>query len=161
MQIADIFDHEVLEFKLRRLYDGYKKRFGDLLQYDIEDELKRFKEYSEKLQPFVIDEIPLLRSAKASKAKILVEGAQAIMLDISYGTYPFVTSSNCSVGGILAGVALDWRSIKEVIGVVKAYTTRVGSGPFPTEQLNAEGEKLQSVVSLTYLVFGGMGVDGG
>jgi adenylosuccinate synthase len=87
----------------------------------------------------------LIRSAKASKAKILVEGAQAIMLDITYGTYPFVTSSNCSVGGILAGLSLDWRSIKEVIGVVKAYTTRVGSGPFPTEQLNADGEKLQTI----------------
>jgi len=116
-----------------------------LLQYDVEEELGRFKKYIEELQPFVIDEIPLLRSAKASKAKILVEGAQAIMLDISYGTYPYVTSSNCSVGGILAGLSLDWRSIKEVIGVVKAYTTRVGSGPFPTEQINEVGEKLQQV----------------
>lgn len=145
LQIADIFDHELLSTKLRRLYDGYKKRFGDLLQYDVEDELSRLKTYAEKLEPFVIDEVPLLKSAKASKAKILVEGAQAIMLDISYGTYPFVTSSNCSVGGILAGVALDWRSIKEVIGVVKAYTTRVGSGPFPTEQLNEDGERLQQI----------------
>lgn len=67
----------------------------------------------------MIDEVPLLRSAKNAKAKILVEGAQAIMLDISYGTYPYVTSSNCSVGGIIAGLSLDWRSIKEVIGVVK------------------------------------------
>lgn len=145
MMLADVFDHELLEFKLRRLYDGYKKRFGDLLQYNVEEEISRFKKYTEELQPFVIDEVPLLRSAKASKAKILVEGAQAIMLDISYGTYPFVTSSNCSVGGILAGLSLDWRSIKEVIGVVKAYTTRVGSGPFPTEQLNEAGEQLQQV----------------
>jgi len=145
MQIADVFDHELLESKLRRLYDGYKKRFGDLLQYDVEEEITRFKTYTEQLQPFVIDEVPLLRSAKTSKAKVLVEGAQAIMLDIAFGTYPFVTSSNCSVGGIIAGLSLDWRSIKEVIGVVKAYTTRVGSGPFPTEQLNDVGEKLQSV----------------
>jgi adenylosuccinate synthase len=78
-----------------------------------------FKKYIELLQPYVIDEVPLLRSAKQKKSKILVEGAQAIMLDISYGTYPYVTSSNCSVGGILAGLSLDWRSIKEVIGVVK------------------------------------------
>ena len=145
MQIADVFDHELLESKLRRLYDGYKKRFGDLLKYDVEEEITRFKSYTEQLQPFVIDEVPLLRSAKAAKSKILVEGAQAIMLDIGFGTYPFVTSSNCSVGGIIAGLSLDWRSIKEVIGVVKAYTTRVGSGPFPTEQLNADGEKLQTV----------------
>lgn len=149
MQIADVFDHELLEFKLRRLYDGYKKRFGDLLQYNVDDELARFKKYTKDLEPFVIDEVPLLRSAKASKAKVLVEGAQAIMLDISYGTYPYVTSSNCSVGGILAGLSLDWRSIKEVIGVVKAYTTRVGSGSFPTEQLNEVGERLQQVGSST------------
>lgn len=73
----------------------------------------------DEIRPYVIDEVPLLRSAKNAKAKILVEGAQAIMLDISYGTYPYVTSSNCSVGGIIAGLSLDWRSIKEVIGVVK------------------------------------------
>ncbi|KAF2433354.1 adenylosuccinate synthetase-like protein [Tothia fuscella] len=143
MMIADVFDYDILEVKLRRLEDGYRKRFGDLLKYDVEEELERFKGYIEKLQPYVIDEVPLLRSAKQQKAKILVEGAQAIMLDISFGTYPYVTSSNCSVGGILAGLSLDWRSIKEVIGVVKAYTTRVGSGPFPTEQLNPTGEKLQ------------------
>lgn len=67
------------------------------------------------------------------------------MLDIDHGTYPFVTSSNTGLGGVLTGTTLGWRSLKEVIGVVKAYTTRVGSGPFPTEQLNADGEKLQSV----------------
>lgn len=145
VMLADIFDHEFLSSKLRRLYDGYKKRFGDLLKYNVEDEIERFKGYAEKLQPYVIDEVPLLRSAKEEKLKILVEGAQAIMLDISYGTYPFVTSSNCSVGGILAGLSLDWRSVKEVIGVVKAYTTRVGGGPFPTEQLGEVGTKLQEV----------------
>ena len=85
MQIADVFDHELLESKLRRLYDGYKKRFGDLLKYDVEEEITRFKSYTEQLQPFVIDEVPLLRSAKAAKSKILVEGAQAIMLDIGFG----------------------------------------------------------------------------
>ena len=67
------------------------------------------------------------------------------MLDIDHGTYPFVTSSNTGLGGVLTGLTLGWRSLKEVIGVVKAYTTRVGSGPFPTEQLNAVGEALQSV----------------
>lgn len=145
VMLADVFEHEFLALKLRRLYDGYKKRFGDLLKYDVEDEIARFKEYAEKLQSYVVDEVPLLRSAKEQKSKILVEGAQAIMLDISYGTYPYVTSSNCSVGGILAGLSLDWRSIKEVVGVVKAYTTRVGGGPFPSEQLDAVGTTLQEV----------------
>jgi adenylosuccinate synthase len=141
--LADVFTPDVLESKLRRMADGYQKRYGDLLKYDVEEEVTRFKQYAQDLQNFVVDEIPMLRSAKASGANVLVEGAQATMLDITYGTYPFVTSSNCSVGGILAGVALGWQSVKEVIGVVKAYTTRVGSGPFPTEQLNAYGEQLQ------------------
>jgi adenylosuccinate synthase len=99
----------------------------------------------EKIAPYVVDQVPLLASAKEQNAKILVEGANALMLDIDYGTYPFVTSSNTGLGGVLTGLTLGWRSLSEVIGVVKAYTTRVGSGPFPTEQLNELGEKLQSV----------------
>jgi adenylosuccinate synthase len=110
----------------------------------------------------------LLESAKAKKSKILIEGANALMLDIDHGTYPFVTSSNTGLGGVITGLNLGWRSLSEVIGVVKAYTTRVGSyvlpqytpisrslhkikantyirGPFPTEQLNPVGETLQSV----------------
>jgi adenylosuccinate synthase len=145
VMLADVFDPEVLEIKLRSLESGYRKRYGDILKYDVEEEVARFRKYSKELRPFVIDEIPLLRSAKAQRANIIVEGAQATMLDISFGTYPFVTSSNCSVGGLLAGVSLDWRSVKEVIGIVKAYTTRVGSGALPTEQLNDYGEKLQSI----------------
>ncbi|EKG14552.1 Adenylosuccinate synthetase [Macrophomina phaseolina MS6] len=145
VRICDIFNNEQLAIKLRRIADGYKKRFGELLKYDVEDEIKRYKEYSEKLKPYVIDQIPLLKSAKAQKANILVEGANALMLDIDAGSYPFVTSSNTGLGGVLTGLPLGWRAIKEVIGVVKAYTTRVGSGPFPTEQLNEVGEKLQVV----------------
>lgn len=67
------------------------------------------------------------------------------MLDIDYGTYPYVTSSATGMGGVMTGLNLGWKSVKEVIGVVKAYTTRVGGGPFPTEQLNEVGEKLQTV----------------
>ena len=135
----------MLEKKLRRLADGFQKRFGDLLRYDVEAELERFKEYANTLAPFVIDQVPLLKSAKARNAKILVEGANAIMLDIDAGTYPYVTSSNTGIGGVVTGLTLGWRSIKDVIGVVKAYTTRVGSGPFPTEQLNDVGERLQRI----------------
>ena len=73
---------------------------------------------------------------KQEDVKILVEGANALMLDIDYGTYPYVTSSNTGIGGVFTGLALNPMKIKEIIGVVKAYTTRVGGGPFPTEQLN-------------------------
>jgi adenylosuccinate synthase len=125
--IADIFDFETFETRLRRMADGYAKRFGSLLKYDVEEEITRFKGYVEVLGPFIIDEIPTLSSAKAQKLNVIVEGAQATMLDISYGTYPFVTSSHCTVGGMLAGVSLGWQSIKEVIGVVKAYSKSLAS----------------------------------
>ncbi|KAF2623360.1 Adenylosuccinate synthetase [Macroventuria anomochaeta] len=145
LRMCDLFDEKVFEQKLRRVAAGYQKRFGDLLKYDVEEEIARYKELREKVAPYVVDQIPLLQSAKERNAKILVEGANALMLDIDYGTYPFVTSSNTGLGGVITGLTLGWRSIKDVIGVVKAYTTRVGSGPFPTEQLNEVGEKLQKV----------------
>ncbi|KAF1946657.1 hypothetical protein EJ02DRAFT_440931 [Clathrospora elynae] len=145
LRMCDLFDEAIFEKKLRRLAMGFQKRFGDLLKYDVDDEIARYKDLREKLAPYVVDQIPLLASAKAKNANILVEGANALMLDIDYGTYPFVTSSNTGLGGVITGLNLGWRSLKEVIGVVKAYTTRVGSGPFPTEQLNKFGDKLQSV----------------
>jgi adenylosuccinate synthase len=126
IRISDVF-HDDLEEKIRRLARAYKKRFGELLQYDVEEEIARFKTYSETLREFVIDQIPFLKSAKEQKAQILVEGANAVMLDIDYGTYPFVTSSSTGIGGVITGLTLGWHSIKEVIGVVKAYTTRVVS----------------------------------
>ena len=85
IRIADVFDEAVFETKLRRLVHGFRKRFGDLLQYDVEDEIARYKGYRERLQALVVDQIPLLDSAKAQNAKILVEGANALMLDIDYG----------------------------------------------------------------------------
>ncbi|MCJ1295675.1 hypothetical protein MMC34_007239 [Xylographa carneopallida] len=145
IRMADIFDQKLFEAKTRRLASGFKKRYGDLLEYDVEAEIKSFRDYRERLQPYVIDQIPLLQSAKEQKANILIEGANAIMLDIDMGTYPYCTSSNTGLGGILTGLSIGWRSIKEVIGVVKAFTTRVGSGPFPTEQLNEIGDKLQFI----------------
>ncbi|KAI4128480.1 MAG: hypothetical protein LQ338_002710 [Usnochroma carphineum] len=83
--------------------------------------------------------------AQKKGTNILVEGANALMLDIDHGTYPFVTSSATGIGGVFTGLALSPFKIKEIIGVVKAYTTRVGGGPFPSEQLNEDGEKLQTM----------------
>jgi adenylosuccinate synthase len=145
IRVSDVFDKARFDEKLRHLADGYKKRYGDILQYDAEDEIKRFDQYRERLQAYVVDQVPLIESAVKGDVKMLVEGANALMLDIDNGTYPFVTSSNTGLGGIFTGLHLNPRKIKETIGVVKAYTTRVGSGPFPTEQLNEFGEKLQQV----------------
>lgn len=86
-----------------------------------------------------------MSSAFAANKRILVEGANALMLDIDYGTYPYVTSSNAGIGGVITGLAISPFKIKDIIGVVKAYTTRVGMGPFPTEQFEGVGEHLQTV----------------
>ena len=104
------------------------------------------KEYRKELAPFIVDQLPFLRKYyQQEDAQILVEGANALMLDLDHGTYPFVTSSSTGLGGAIQGLSLNPTKIKDVIGVVKAYTTRVGSGPFPSEQLNEIGEKLQSI----------------
>ncbi|KAL1960843.1 hypothetical protein VTO42DRAFT_5826 [Malbranchea cinnamomea] len=142
VRIGEVLEEGTVERKLRSLEAGYRKRFGEL-QYDLEQELAQFKEYRTLLKPHVVDQLTLLRRYQSSSSSILVEGANALMLDIDYGTYPYVTSSNTGLGGAIQGLGLNPRSITDVIGVVKAYSTRVGSGPFPTEQINEIGEKLQ------------------
>jgi adenylosuccinate synthase len=135
---------EEFESRYRRLVSTREKRYGDL-GYDIEAELTKYKEYRETLKPFVVDSIDFIHKAIQDKKKILVEGANALMLDIDFGTYPYVTSSATGIGGVLSGLGLPPRAINEIYGVVKAYTTRVGEGPFPTEQLNDDGERLQTI----------------
>lgn len=132
------------ETKLRRLYSTRQKRYGDF-EYDIEGELQRYKKLREEIKPFVVDSVEFMHTALAQKKKILVEGANALMLDLDFGTYPYVTSSNTGIGGVLTGLGIPPTAIRNVYGVVKAYTTRVGEGPFPTEQLNEDGEKLQNI----------------
>ncbi|TGO37162.1 hypothetical protein BHYA_0104g00200 [Botrytis hyacinthi] len=146
VRVADIFRESYFEEKVRSMAAGAKKRFGDLLQYDVEEELARFKTYRAELADMVIDQLPLLIDAQKSDAPMLIEGANAIMLDIDAGTYPFVTSSNTGLGGIFTGLSgLNPRKVKNIYGVVKAYTTRVGGGPFPTEDLGEVGTTLQEV----------------
>lgn len=135
---------EEFESGYRRLLEGEKKRWGDF-EYDADSELARFKEYAERLRPMVVDSVSFFRDALQAKQKILVEGANALMLDIDYGTYPFVTSSNTGVGGVCTGLGIPPQAIKDVIGVVKAYTTRVGAGPFPTELEDEVGRHLQEI----------------
>jgi adenylosuccinate synthase len=105
--------------------------------------------YSEDLirliKPFVTDTTHLLQTALASGANILLEGAQGTLLDVDHGTYPYVTSSNCTIGAALTGTGLNHKALRKVIGVVKAYSTRVGEGPFPTEQNNEIGTKLREL----------------
>lgn len=145
VRLSEVFDEEKFESKLRNLAAGFKKRYGDLLEYDVEDEIARFKEYREKLRRYSIDAAPFLADVQKKNASILIEGANALMLDIDWGTYPYVTSSNTGLGGIFTGLALNPTKISSIVGVVKAYTTRVGGGPFPTEDHNEIGTKLQEI----------------
>lgn len=144
LRIIDIYN-DSFERKLRQLADSYRQHYGDLLQYDVEAELRNYAGYKEKLRPYIVDAVAYMQDAQAAKKSVLVEGSQALMLDIDYGTYPYVTSSNTSLGGCIQGLALSPFHLKNVIAVVKAYTTRVGGGPFPTEQLNDVGTKLQDI----------------
>ncbi|ORY92555.1 Adenylosuccinate synthetase [Leucosporidium creatinivorum] len=144
LRVHHLFDEEAFATKFRKLVEGRIKRYGHF-EYDTEGEILRYKELAARLKPFVVDGPTFLHKALLAKKRILIEGANALMLDLDFGTYPFVTSSPTGIGGVCTGLGLPPKAIGEVVGVVKAYTTRVGAGPFPTEQLNSIGEHLQEV----------------
>lgn len=108
----------------------------------IEKELAPLRK---KIAPFIKEPFPVIHSAIAAKKKILLEGAQAVFLDNDWGTYPYVTASTVVAGGVNAGAGIPPRALTDIIGVSKAYTTRVGEGPFPTELKDAVGKKIQTI----------------
>jgi adenylosuccinate synthase len=110
---------------------------------DVDAAIAQIMPACTRIAPLIADTADLLHRASAAGKAFLFEGAQGVLLDIDYGTYPFVTSSNTGVGGVIAGSGLSHKSLGEVIGVVKAYSTRVGSGPFPVELLDAKGEEIR------------------
>ena len=111
----------------------------ELPTYDVDVVCEEFLGYAEQLRPYIIESGKLLNEELAEGKKVLFEGAQATMLDIDHGTYPFVTSSNCTAGGAVTGSGVGPTNIDRVLGIAKAYLTRVGSGPFPTELNLDEG----------------------
>jgi len=142
LRVGDLEIFDKFKEGFLRLVANKHKRFGDF-PYDVEAELKRYSEYQESIRPFVIDTVSYINHAYQSGKKILIEGAQSTMLDLDFGTYPYVTSSSSSVGGACTGLGISPNKIKCVVGVAKAYTTRVGAGPFPTELLGALAEELR------------------
>ncbi|KAG6455275.1 hypothetical protein O3G_MSEX009125 [Manduca sexta] len=143
IRIGDLLgEFSLFEDKYRTLVASYKRMFPSL-EVDIETELAKYREYAEKVRPMVRDTVSYLHKEIAAGKKVLVEGANAAMLDIDFGTYPYVTSSNCSIGGVCTGLGVPPRVLGAVLGVVKAYTTRVGDGPFPTELHDETGRLLQ------------------
>ncbi|XP_071053364.1 adenylosuccinate synthetase isoform X2 [Onthophagus taurus] len=144
LRIGDLLgDFEQFSKRYKSLVSMYQRMFPSL-NVDVEFELKKYKDYAEQVRPLAVETVFLLDKSLKEGKKILVEGANAAMLDIDFGTYPYVTSSNCSIGGVLTGLGLRPSSIGDVIGVVKAYTTRVGDGPFPTELFDDVYELLQT-----------------
>lgn len=128
---------------LRRSLASKYKRF-DAFAYDLRAEIARYYRFAHRFESCIGDTVSEIHDAIKDPAQsVLIEGANAALLDIDFGTYPFVTSSNCTVGGVCTGLGLPPALIGDVVGVVKAYTTRVGSGPFPTELTGAEGRVLQ------------------
>uniref|UniRef100_A0A3Q2QYN4 Adenylosuccinate synthetase n=1 Tax=Fundulus heteroclitus TaxID=8078 RepID=A0A3Q2QYN4_FUNHE len=137
LRICDLLaDFNQFSERYKVLAQQYKAMYPTL-EINIEGELVRLKDYVEQLKPMVRDGVHFMYEAlHGPPKKILVEGANAALLDIDFGTYPFVTSSNCTVGGVCTGLGMPPQNVGEVYGVVKAYTTRVGIGAFPSEQSN-------------------------
>lgn len=144
LRVHHLFDQETFAAKFRKIVEGRFKRYGHF-EYDTEGEIVRYKALAERLRPYVVDSVTYIHGAIASGKKVLVEGANALMLDLDFGTYPYVTSSSTTIGGVCTGLGIPPKYIGSTIGVIKAYTTRVGGGPFPTEQLNDIGVHLQEV----------------
>eukprot|EP01123_Difflugia_compressa_P013296 TRINITY_DN6085_c0_g1_i1.p1 TRINITY_DN6085_c0_g1~~TRINITY_DN6085_c0_g1_i1.p1 ORF type:complete len:445 (-),score=97.22 TRINITY_DN6085_c0_g1_i1:75-1364(-) len=144
IRVADLAHIDVFTNKLQQLVSETRKQYGHY-EYDIDKEVNLYKSIYSQLKPMIIDSVPYLYDALQNGKKILVESANATMLDIDFGTYPFVTSSNPHVGGACIGLGLPPSCIDKVIGIVKAYTTRVGEGPFPTENKESAGEAMRKV----------------
>ena len=145
IRMCDILDEEVLNEKMDLIYPVKEKYLQTLdgPKMDPKDQLvKGLIETGRRLEQYVVDASVLVNDALKHNKKVLFEGAQGTMLDIDHGTYPFVTSSNCISGGICTGVGIGPNKINEILGVTKAYTTRVGAGPFPTELHDELGKYL-------------------
>lgn len=143
----DLTRPERLEEQFRAEAAKYNKQFAEhgIAPLDIDAEWERVREAADYLKDYVCDTVYLINDAIKSGRKILCEGAQAALLDIDHGTYPFVTSSNTVSGGACTGAGIAPQKIRDVWGVIKAYTTRVGEGPFPTELFDQDSETLRQV----------------
>ncbi|KAG6546812.1 hypothetical protein Mapa_011758 [Marchantia paleacea] len=143
IRVGDLRHLDTFKDKLEVLLKDAASRFSDFT-YDLDAEMERYKVFSERLRPYITDTVKFINDAHRQKKRILIEGGQATMLDIDFGTYPFVTSSNPSAGGICTGLGIAPNRLGDIVGVAKAYTTRVGAGPYPTELFGEQGEALRA-----------------
>jgi adenylosuccinate synthase len=148
IRMADLLDKEIFEEKLIRNLEEKNRLFERIYETDgfkLEEILEEYYELGQQIKHYVCDTSVVLNDALDDGRRVLFEGAQGVMLDIDQGTYPFVTSSNPVAGGVTIGSGVGPTKINHVVGVSKAYTTRVGDGPFPTELDNEIGHQIREV----------------
>jgi len=150
IRVCDLLHPELFVSKVAAEVEAKRRilaALGSDEKLDAESIAASYLKYAERIRPFVVDSSALLNTLLRDGKSILFEGAQATLLDIDHGTYPFVTSSSASVGGVAPGLGISPKHVHKAIGIMKAYTTRVGTGPFPTEAHDASGEKIRKVGS--------------
>jgi adenylosuccinate synthase len=148
IRVQDLFDPSILRQKVDSALEGKNQVLVKVFNrraIDAEDIFEQLLGFAEVLRPYVADTALILNNALDDGKVVLLEGGQGTLLDVDHGTYPFVTSSNPTAGGASTGSGIGPTRITRVIGILKAYTTRVGSGPFPTELFDEDGERLRSI----------------
>jgi adenylosuccinate synthase len=148
IRVQDLFDPSILKQKIEAALHDKNQILIKVFNrkgITVEEVLDEYLGYAQILKPYVVDTALLLDQALKAGKNVLLEGSQGTLLDVDHGTYPFVTSSNPTAGGASTGSGIGPTKITRVIGILKAYTTRVGSGPFPTELFDADGEALRKI----------------
>lgn len=148
VRVQDLFDAGILHAKIENALANKNQVFVKIFNrrgFEVDRVVEEMLGFAEELRPFVVDTGLLLNQALDGGKVVLLEGSQGTLLDVDHGTYPFVTSSNPTAGGACAGSGIGPTRIDRCIGILKAYTTRVGAGPFPTELHDADGERLRQV----------------
>ena len=148
IRVQDLFDPSILRQKVEGALEGKNQILVKVFNrraIDVDEITEELLGYADVLRPYVVDTALVLNRALDQGKTVLLEGGQGTLLDVDHGTYPFVTSSNPTAGGACTGSGIGPTRLTRVIGILKAYTTRVGSGPFPTELFDDDGERLQRV----------------
>lgn len=146
LRVGDLRDPQLLRTRLAAAVErttGLLRALDSPETVDFEDILAEYLHYSERLRPFICDVAPLIAEALERDVLILLEGAHGALLDLDHGTYPYVTTSSCTVAGLCQGAGIPPRAISHAIGIYKAYSTRVGAGPMPTELHDLTGDYLR------------------
>ncbi|KAB8161760.1 adenylosuccinate synthase [Streptomyces sp. 3MP-14] len=147
VRVQDLFDESILRQKVEAALDHKNQLLAKIYNrraIEVEQAVEELLSFAEPLRPYVCDTTLVLNQALDEGKVVLFEGGQGTLLDVDHGTYPFVTSSNPTAGGACTGTGVGPTRIDRVIGILKAYTTRVGAGPFPTELFDADGDRLRS-----------------